>query len=153
VGHDDETARRDGTAAKPWYAAGLRFTCIPECGRCCTSHDGHDYVYLEGDDVPRLAELLKLSREEFLERYTSIADGDLVLRMDRPDCPFLEGWRCSVYEARPTQCRTFPFWPETLRSPGAWKRTRRFCPGIDEGEVHSLHVIRDLMSQRDRNGR
>jgi Fe-S-cluster containining protein len=152
VGRDKDNAPRDGAPAAPWYAAGLRFACLPECGRCCTSHDGHDYVYLEEEDVSGLADHLKLSRDAFLRRYTSLDDGDLVLRMDRPECPFLDGWRCTVYEARPTQCRTFPFWPETLRSPSAWKRTRRFCPGIGEGKLHSLSVIRDHLSRRDPEG-
>ena len=31
---------------------------------------------------------------------------------------FLEdGYRCSIYNARPTQCRTYPFWPRFVQSP------------------------------------
>ena len=41
---------------KPWYASGLRFSCLPECGKCCTNHEDYAYVYLEGDDLDRLAE-------------------------------------------------------------------------------------------------
>ena len=139
----------DNTDRKPWYASGLRFTCVPECGRCCTLHEDHAYVYLDGDDLPRMAAHLELDDETFRERYTTVDDGDVVLKMDEPDCPFLDGWQCSVYEARPTQCRTFPFWPETLKSRAAWTRNRRFCPGIDEGELHPLHVIQEHLAARE----
>ncbi len=138
-----------GTASKPWYAAGLRFTCVPECGRCCTSHEDYAYVYLDDDDLPRLAAHLELDDKTFRQRYTAIDDGDVVLKMDEPDCPFLEGSRCGVYEARPTQCRTFPFWAETLKSRAGWRRNRRFCPGIDEGELQPLRVIQEHLAARN----
>ncbi len=126
---------------QPWYAEGLRFECQPDCGACCTDHGDYAYVYLEEDDVTRLAEHLGLGLADFAERYTDDDEGFVMLKMDGPDCPFLEGLRCGVYEARPRQCKTFPFWDEGLASPKAWKRLREFCPGIDQGPVHSLPVI------------
>jgi Fe-S-cluster containining protein len=138
-----------GTTRKPvWYAEGLRFTCRPDCGRCCSRHDDYAYLYLQDDDVAPLAAALGLDEEAFLSRFTAHDDGDLVLRMDGPACPFLDGTRCSVYRGRPTQCRTFPFWKETLRTRKTWQDLREFCPGIDEGEVHSLVTIRSRVAER-----
>ena len=133
----------------PWYADGLRFECQPDCGACCVNHGDYAYVYLDPADVRRLTRSLRLPRREFLERFTT-KDGDaLALRMDQPACPFLDGVRCTVYRARPTQCRTFPFWSENLTSRRRWRALSRFCPGIDRGpKTHPLHVIQTHLAAR-----
>ena len=86
---------------RPWYAEGLCFECQPDCGACCTNHDDYAYVYLEGDDLERLASHLGLTAQECAARYTEEDDEFRILRMDEPDCPFLDGRGCSVYPARP----------------------------------------------------
>lgn len=131
----------------PWYADGLRFTCQPDCGACCTNHENYAYVYLREDDFEALHTFLGLDADTFANRYTELEEGYLTLRMDDPACPFLEGSRCTVYPVRPVQCRTFPFWPEILANRRSWERLRRFCPGIGVGERHSLTAIRDQLVQ------
>jgi Fe-S-cluster containining protein len=42
----------------------------------------------------------------------------------------LAGQRCTVYEARPAQCRRFPFWDRTLESPERWREAAEECDGI-----------------------
>jgi Fe-S-cluster containining protein len=144
--------RGAGEPRPPWYAEGLSFQCRPDCGACCTDHDAYAHVFLQAGDAGRLASYLGIERELFRERYTHIdEDGDFVLRMHGPDCPFLHGTRCSVYPARPVQCRTFPFWAENLASPKAWAALRSFCPGIDEGERHDLLTIDSHLEARRRS--
>jgi Fe-S-cluster containining protein len=64
------------------------------------------------------------------------------------DCVFLDRTTdpdkalCSIHENRPQQCRTWPFWPENIKSPRAWQRTSRACEGINRGPVIPLHQIR-----------
>jgi Fe-S-cluster containining protein len=128
--------------AAPWYADGLRFECLPDCGRCCTRHDDFAYVYLEPSDVRALASFLGMSAREFRKRWTFREEGHTALRIEGEACPFLEGWRCAVYAARPGQCRTFPFWREILRTPGGWEQVGRFCPGVGRGELLSVATIR-----------
>lgn len=134
---------------KRWYDEGLRFECQSGCGNCCVNHGDYSYVYLEGDDSPRLAALLGLSQSAFEAAYTELEEGHRTLRMDAPACPFLDGTRCTAYEARPTQCRTFPFWTSNLHSRSAWERLRAFCPGIDRGKRHPLAVINRHLADFD----
>lgn len=48
---------------------------------------------------------------------------------------FLENGRCGVYEARPLQCRTWPFWPEMM-NPRVWKReVVPLCAGVGRGRL------------------
>jgi len=133
----------------PWYAEGLRFACQPDCGRCCSNHDDYAYVYLSDEDAEALAAHLRLDQATFRARWTEVDDGDLVLRMDQDACPFLEGARCTVYEARPTQCRTFPFWKENLSRRRSWEKLKAFCPGVGEGPVHTLLQIRERVADRE----
>jgi len=132
----------------PWYADGLQFSCQKDCGACCTDHGEYTFVYLEKDEERAIAEFLELSLAAFRKRWTTRDEGHRVLRMDGPDCPFLDGKRCTIYPVRPSQCRTFPFWEENLSSPRAWKKLREFCPGIGEGEKHPLKVIRKRLDER-----
>jgi len=132
-----------------WYADGVRFTCRPDCGRCCTRHGDYDYVYLLPDDVRALASHFEMSVAAFRRRHTRKEEGHIVLRMDGPACPFLEGSRCSVYEARPRQCRTFPFWPENLKTRKRWESLATFCPGIGGGETVPLLTIQEQLRTAD----
>jgi Fe-S-cluster containining protein len=56
---------------------------------------------------------------------------------------------CGVYEARPLQCRAFPFWPSVLRSPDGWKEMARDCPGMGKGAFHSGQEIASWLEKQD----
>lgn len=66
-------------------------------------------------------------------------------------CIFLEnGKLCSVYDLRPVQCRTFPYWPEVMESRETWNAEKLECEGIDnpEAEITSEEkIITTLITQ------
>jgi len=117
-----------------FYKAGLRFECQPNCGACC---NGIGDVYVDGAEISRLATHMQLPVSQFRKRFLRRVHGKYSLT-DRPQggCIFLgDDMKCKVYEARPRQCRTYPFWPRLLSSPLAWHMEGVRCPGIGKGEI------------------
>ena len=94
-----------------------------------------------------LARHLGLGLREFRKRFTEQdADGYRGLRFEDGHCVFLQGARCSVHDAKPVQCRTWPFWPELLKSRAAYAReVQSFCPGSRSGTlVPAAEIQRQL---------
>jgi Fe-S-cluster containining protein len=119
-------------------AVPFRWSCL-RSGRCCTV--GRGRVRVEEDEVPALAAACGLSEEAFAARHLrTIPDGEggVLLSLTERDegggsgrCSLLEGSNtCTVYEARPEHCRTFPYWRGVLEDPEAFERARAVCPGI-----------------------
>ena len=122
--------------AKPekptWWHEGVRFQCQGS-GKCCVSRGEYGYVYVTRADRRALAAHLRLHPSVFTRRYCEREGGIWKLRDFNQNCRFLEGKQCGVYEARPTQCRTWPFWPEAM-SARAWARdVASYCPGVGRG--------------------
>ena len=127
----DRNQGRPGEGRHPWYHQGLRFACT-QCGRCCTGRGG--YVWVTAQEIACLADFLGLGIRRFGRRYLRRI-GPRYALLERPgsgDCTFLVGRTCSVYDARPGQCRRFPWWERNLRSPAAWARAAEECEGIAE---------------------
>jgi uncharacterized protein len=129
------------TDAEPWYRDGLAFTCT-RCGACCTGAPG--YVWVNEEEIARLAEARGETVDQFARQFIRLVD-DRYSLIERPggDCIF---WSkdagCTVYEARPAQCRTWPFWPENIATPEAWAGVRRVCPGSGTGTLFTIEEIR-----------
>jgi len=116
---------------------GLRFECT-QCGKCCWTRGEFSHVYLTTEDIAALAAATGLGRRRFRERHTfRDENGWTELDFVGGRCVMLDAKTslCTVYESRPTQCRTFPFWPEMIRR-GAWtSEARRICEGVGNGRV------------------
>ena len=136
---------------EPWFAEGLRFKCTG-CGKCCTGSPG--YVFLSPDDFQNLATHLSLSHEEFAANFTYKVD-DKISLIDRPgssECVFLKNNQCSVYEARPVQCRTFPWWIQILQTRAEWEEAGKRCEGIEHPDapvVPSLFIQQQCLTYLD----
>jgi len=124
-----------------WYDDGLRFACT-QCGDCCTGPPG--FVWFDDVEAQAMADHLKLTVAEFRHRFARFQMGQWTLeenkREGQYDCVFLrrdtEGKAlCSVYPVRPKQCRTWPFWPENMRSKRDWDQAAQDCPGMKQGQT------------------
>src|SRR5438128_986169 len=107
---------------EPWYHDGLRFTCT-KCGHCCTGAPG--FVWLDVDELHALAEFLQTPLAEVVALYTRATHRGRSLREKvNGDCVFYDkALGCTIYEVRPAQCRTWPFWESNLETPKDWERT------------------------------
>ncbi|QDU71231.1 YkgJ family cysteine cluster protein [Mucisphaera calidilacus] len=123
-----------------WFDPGLSFGCT-QCGNCCTGPTG--FVWFTPEEGQAIAKELGIDVETFKTEYAvkkmgrwSLAE---VKRGHLYDCVFLT-WNedhtkagCSIYNVRPTQCRTWPFWPSNLKSQIGWDLAARHCPGMRLG--------------------
>jgi Fe-S-cluster containining protein len=129
-----------------WIKRGLRFECQPDCGKCCTN-DREGSVFVEPADIEALAKKLSMTPRAFALAYTTREEGcDLELkRTNEGHCVFLSDRTCRVHEAKPLQCRAYPFLPldgfTPIESAFTWRYEKKFCPGIGKGRLFSKREI------------
>lgn len=105
-------------------------------------------MWVSPAEAEAIAEQLKIPLEDFIKKYTRRIGNRLSLTERRNngqyDCVFLDGKRCNIYENRPAQCRSYPWWPENLESAEAWRQEAKRCEGIDapESPLISLEQIK-----------
>lgn len=109
------------------------------------SRGTYGFVYLNAADRRRMAAFLGLPTREFTRTYCAKTNGWFHLRNPERDCEFLRGKKCGVYKARPTQCRTWPFWPETMNAKTWNTEVAAFCPGIGKGKLYTPEMIRKIL--------
>jgi Fe-S-cluster containining protein len=126
--------------SEPWYKDGLRFTCT-RCGHCCTGEPG--YVWVEDDDLAAIAQKRGETLDEVKALYARWTPLGRTLReKSNGDCVFYDREQgCTIYEVRPPQCRTWPFWESNVATPQTWQRTCDVCPGSGQGELISVEEI------------
>ena len=126
---------------QPWYHEGLQFECT-QCGGCCSGEPG--MVWVDQGEVQALARAMNMDEDSFRDRFARrIGARWSLVEYPDGDCIFLDPQTrgCSVYEARPTQCRTWPFWSSNLKTRKAWEQTCQDCPGAGTGRLYSLSEI------------
>ena len=127
--------------SEPWYRAGLKFFCTG-CGDCCTGAPG--YVWVNKAEIEAMTAAVGIPLEEFERRYVrAVGIRKSLIEFANGDCVFFDGEsrKCRVYEARPRQCRTWPFWASNLSSPESWEEISERCPGCNRGRRTPLGKI------------
>ena len=138
----------------PWYANGLAFECT-QCGNCC-SGPGTGFVWVSESEIAAIAARIGMENDidGFERKFTRrIGVRVSLVEYSDGDCIFLDpkSRNCSVYEARPVQCRTWPFWDSNVVTPKAWGEAAKSCPGCNHGKLYSLSEIRKTL-KTDKQG-
>jgi Fe-S-cluster containining protein len=126
---------------QPWFRDGLRFQCT-QCGDCCTGAPG--YVWVNKAEIEALAAKFLMTVEGFEAAYVRrVGARKSLVEYPNGDCVFFdsEARKCTVYDARPPQCRTWPFWNSNIKSTKAWAETCEVCPGSGKGNLVTAEEI------------
>ncbi len=100
-------------------------------GRCCTGDSG--YIYVTKNEIENISELLNLDIRDFVKQYLfkkgykySIKE---IKHNESHECIFYDRDvnGCKIYDARPAQCISFPFWDYYKKRVYELKEE---CPGI-----------------------
>jgi len=135
---------------KPFYKDGLQFECT-QCSACCRFDPG--YVFISLSDLNILTDFTHNSRDRFIKefcRIVTVGDKKRLSLKEKTnyDCIFWKSPQgCTVYEARPFQCRSYPFWPSCLRSDTSWSNEALSCPGINTGYRHTQQNIEEWIKK------
>lgn len=136
-------------AKTPWWKQGVNFECQGS-GKCCISHGNFGFVFLTLKDRQKLAAHLGIETRKFTQQYCQKTNGyfHLTESPDQKECTFLKNRQCSVYAARPTQCRTWPFWPEVMPVKKWTAEVAGFCPGVGKGKLIDSRKIKATLDQQ-----
>lgn len=98
---------------------------------------------------------MEMSDEEFFLEYCEIVDLQLAQRVslvaeEDGACVFLGDEGCDVYEHRPLQCRTYPFWATNLMDQRSWDEGTADCPGAKASKLWSREQIEACVQSRER---
>jgi len=129
------------------FSCSKKVSCFNECCRDLNQ-------FLTPYDILRLKHRFDLSSHLFLERYTTQQIGPetglpiISLKTNDPHkltCPFVTSSGCSVYEDRPSSCRTYPLVRMASRSRATGKITEQYillkephCFGFEQGRTWTI---------------
>ena len=119
----------------------LPFKCT-SCGNCCRTKGE---VYISNEELTSIHTHFNITntnqkeQESFRSKYIlrEVQNDGVILKsqINSSACIFLneETSECKIYDARPFQCRTYPFWPRIMNSRDDWNNEVR-SPGVGVDE-------------------
>jgi len=132
--------------------AAIGFACTA-CGDCCRGLGEDGALVMVGRaEARRVAEAAGIAFDEAVEPFPEEVEvrgrpcrlGWAIARDGNGACRFHDGERCTVYEARPWICRTYPFMLDGDRLVASE------CPGLgaEVGEADARALAADLLARR-----
>ena len=102
-GIDLSTEELDAIVDRHYHEVSQHIDCCA-CGNCCKTL----LPDLSPDDMEHLAGALGLSRDDLIKQHLTRAEERRQYTFKSTPCPFLSENRCTVYDARPDACRSYP---------------------------------------------
>jgi Fe-S-cluster containining protein len=105
--------------------------CASCGGNCCTGESGN--IFVSVTEITAIAKLLEMDESQFRREFLRKEGYRYSLKEKSVngshDCVFFSRSQngCTIYQARPLQCRTFPFWDYFRHRVDELKQE---CPGI-----------------------
>lgn len=100
-------------------------------GKCCIGESG--YIWVNQIEQEAIAKHLGITKEEFINAFLL----KIRYRFTIKEVPYKGGYSCiffdrekkmcTIYDVRPKQCRTFPFWEHFKEN---INEVAQECPGI-----------------------
>ena len=132
------------------------------CGECCR---GEGSAFLYPDDVKRISSELKMSLQDFVDKYTDyilfeVIEGNgsylyipyLVLKKDKKElCVFSEDKLCTIHKFKPFHCEHTPFVSEFFSDEEWRKEVTEKCPAFSDMTVEDLEQYRYKAEESDQN--
>jgi Fe-S-cluster containining protein len=118
---------------KEGFSFGFNPKACEECGgKCCTGESG--YIWVTPIEMQKIANFLNMSLDSFKQTFLTkvgykFSIKEKKLGENNYACLFFDEKtsRCTIYDVRPNQCRTFPFWDFFKINVNEVKKE---CPGI-----------------------
>jgi Fe-S-cluster containining protein len=101
------------------------------CGGLCCRWGG--YVWVTESDLIAMAKTMNIKLDAFSNEYIKAAYGRLSIQERLRDGEFHcalfnpSNNQCLVYDVRPEQCRTFPYWEQYKSN---YQKILKICPGL-----------------------
>ncbi|MBL0310564.1 MAG: YkgJ family cysteine cluster protein [Bacteroidetes bacterium] len=104
-----------------------KINCL-DCAGCCKTISPR----FKTPDIVRIADFLGIKQSKLIETYLRLdEDGDYVVKQS--PCPFLGSDNyCSIYEARPGDCRKYPYTDsgDFFKYPQTTLQNTTTCPAV-----------------------
>jgi len=100
-------------------------------GNCCIGESG--YIWVTPTEIKKIATFLKQDEPDFRNQHLRKVQYRYSLKERQVgesfECEFFDmsQKRCTIYDVRPSQCRTFPFWDYFKEH---IQEVEKECPGI-----------------------
>ncbi len=119
------------------------FEC-KRCGACCA---GESTVSLSPQDIQNIASFLKISKKEFLEKYTVLKDKSRIeMKTQNGYCIFfdLSNKACKIHPIKPFKCKEWPFPSAIFQDKENFEIIKNSCEGLKHFSWEEIKFFKNI---------